>query len=77
MDQIVNECARAYGLILEDKQIEAILSSFVQGYDTFVSLPTGYGKSMIYALLPSVFDKIKGLSTSYQLYIYLKCRYLW
>ena len=67
MDQIVNECARAYGLILKDKQIEAI-SSFVQGHDTFVSLPTGYGKSMIYALLPSVFDKIKGLSTSYQLY---------
>ena len=49
MDQIVNECARA----LKDKQIEAI-SSFVQGHDTFVSLPTGYGKSMIYALLPSV-----------------------
>ena len=58
MDQIVSECARA---LLKDKQIEAI-SAFVQGHDTFVSLPTGYGKSMIYALLPSVFDKIKGLS---------------
>ena len=58
MGQIVSECARAYGLILKDKQIEAT-SSFVQGDDTFVSLPTGYGKSMIYALWPSVFDKIK------------------
>ena len=37
MDQIVNECARAYGLILKDKQIESI-SAFVRGHDTFVSL---------------------------------------
>ena len=59
MEQI-NECARAYGLELKAKQAEAIFS-FVHGHDTFVSLPTGYGKSLVYALLPSVFDKIKGL----------------
>ena len=44
---------------LKDKQMEAI-SSFVQGNDTFVSLPTGYGKSVIYAVLPYVFDRLKG-----------------
>ena len=41
------------------KQKEAVLS-FVSGRDTFVALPTGYGKSAIYAVLPFVFDYILG-----------------
>ena len=36
---------------LRAKQIEA-MTAFVQGNDVFVSLPTGYGKSIIYAALP-------------------------
>ena len=44
---------------LKDEQVEAILNS-CQGQDVFVSLPTGFGKSMIYGLLPLVFDKIRG-----------------
>ena len=43
------------------KQQEALVA-FVSGKDTFVALPTGYGKSIIYAILPSVFDKIQGIS---------------
>ena len=38
---------------LKDKQREAI-TSFVDGDDVFVSLPTGYGKSLCYTLLPLV-----------------------
>ena len=44
---------------LKPKQSEAI-ESFVSGKDVFVSLPTGYGKSIIYAILPTLFDKLKG-----------------
>ena len=44
---------------LKAKQIEAV-SSFMKGLDVFVSLPTGYRKSIICALLPYVFDKVKG-----------------
>ena len=45
---------------LKAKQQEA-LEAFLSGKDTFVALPTGYGKSIIYAILPSVFDKIRGI----------------
>ena len=44
---------------LKPKQIEAI-KSFESGKDTFVSLPTGYGKSIIFAVLPLLFDYING-----------------
>ena len=44
---------------LKEKQVEAI-TEFAQGHDTFVSLPTGYGKSVIYGILPYVFDNLNG-----------------
>ena len=45
--------------MLKKKQIEGV-ESFANRHDTFVSLPTGYGKSVIYVVLPLVFDKIRG-----------------
>jgi len=44
---------------LRPKQIEA-MTAFLQGNDVVVSLPTGYGKSIIYAALPYAFDKLRG-----------------
>ena len=35
------------------------IHDFVSGRDVFVSLPTGYGKSFCYALLPAVFDHLR------------------
>ena len=62
----VNTAIRKSGLALgyaelKDKQIEA-LTLFLKGKDTFVSLPTGYGKSVIYAALPLAFDYLKGMT---------------
>lgn len=52
--------ARSLGVPpLKEKQMEALIS-FASGKDTFVSLPTGYGKSIIYGLIPSLFDNLKG-----------------
>ena len=39
---------------LKDKQKEAICS-FVYGRDCFVILPTGYGKTLCYILLPGIY----------------------
>ena len=72
---------------LRAKQIEA-MTAFVQGNDVFVSLPTGYGKSIIYAALPYVFDKLRGKLQSYSddrlaglfkctLYTIIIDRYIW
>ena len=44
---------------LKLKQKEAV-EAFVKGRDVFVALPTGYGKSIIYAILPTLFNKIRG-----------------
>jgi len=44
---------------LKPKQVEA-LSTFLSGKDTFVVLPTGYGKSIIFAVLPLLFDLLFG-----------------
>ena len=39
-------------------QVEAVLQ-FVSGRDTFISLPTGSGKSLCFACTPLVFDKLR------------------
>ena len=46
-------------LQLKDKQKE-VIQKFCEGHDMFVSLPTGYGKSMIYGIFPLVLDRLRG-----------------
>ena len=44
---------------MKPKQRDAILT-YMSGTDTLVVLPTGYGKSLIYAVLPLVYNKLRG-----------------
>ena len=61
----VTQSATKLGFELKEKQREAVLG-FCQGRDVFVSLPTGYGKSIIYAVLPMVFNILKFNGKIYQ-----------
>ena len=51
-------CARL-GYSSLRKEQEEVLKSFLNRKDVFVSLPTGRGKSLCYALLPFVFDELR------------------
>jgi bloom syndrome protein len=53
------EAAKEMNISLKEKQEEAI-AAFVGGRDTFVSLPTGYGKSIIYGILPVMYNILLG-----------------
>ena len=56
--QVLADIAGLFGVeLLKEKQDEAI-RTVLSGRDTFVSLPTGYGKSIIYAALPLIFDRL-------------------
>ena len=44
---------------LKEEQLLGV-EKFVSGSDVFVSLPTGFGKLLIYRLLPPVSNRIKG-----------------
>ena len=45
---------------LREKQHEAV-GAFLDGNDVFMSVPTGYGKSVVYGMLPYAFDMIRGM----------------
>ena len=52
IDEVVLRAAQRLGFAdLRPQQMEAI-KTFMQGKDVFVSLPTGYDKSLIYSVLP-------------------------
>ena len=50
-----------WSIVLKEKQLEAVMEH-MKGKDVFVSLPTGYVKSMIYALLLPIYDLIQEVS---------------
>ena len=81
-DKMIALSLKAMGLSkLKDKQ-EAILA-FLWRRDVFVSLPTGYGKSIIYGVLPLVFDHYKDIiwyyynQTCHQLLFYFLLSLCW
>ena len=62
LSSALDEASRRMGLQgLKPKQLAAV-ESFVSRKDTFVALPTGYGKSIIFAILPLLFDLLLGKS---------------
>ena len=65
LEAAVEQAKSSQGIsyVLTDRQKGAIYS-VLKGNDTFVNLPTGYGKSMVYQLVPQCveFMKLKQVS---------------
>ena len=59
------KAARKLGYESLKPEQELAVSSFISGKDVFVSLPTGYGKSLCFALLPLLFDEIRRVDLLY------------
>ena len=58
-EEILCNCARRYGYqSLKPEQKSAVIA-FMEGNDVFITLPTGFGRSLCYFCLPSVFDALK------------------
>lgn len=54
----ISAAATSLGYTLKPEQ-ERGLQEFVAGKDVFISLPTGFGKSLCYILLPRIFDTLR------------------
>ena len=60
IEEVVLRAVQRLGFAdLRPQQMVAI-KTFMQGKDVFVSLPTGYGKSLIYSVLPYAYDELRG-----------------
>ena len=67
LDSVLEDVLRSRGqgnIILKPKQKEALQSIVFKGQDCLIVLPTGYGKSLIYQMLQSLFDKISARNLS-------------
>ena len=64
VERACRDCAQTIGYSnLRQQQLD-VVTSFVGGNDVFAILPTGFGKSLCYAILPSVFDRLLGTRNS-------------
>ena len=61
LDKIIMDASVSFGYNELKVEQHKALKAFVEGRDVFVALPTGYGKSLCYALLPAIFDSKKEL----------------
>ena len=56
MEEIIKSSVQKLGYsALKAEQLK-VVSQFVSGKDVFAVSPTGYGKSLFFAILPFVFD---------------------
>jgi len=69
IEKAVEQAATELGFAFKPKQIEAV-ACFCGGNDVFVLLPTGYGKSIIFGILPRVFDLLRGGNIKYEIILY-------
>ena len=70
----MREFAKDLGVVLFEKQFKA-MKLFMEDKDMFVALPTGYGKSMIYAMPPICIRQAKRYSATKLVVVMLCIRF--
>ena len=60
VSEIFRAAANSLGYAEKRLLQETAVRAFVTGSDVFLSIPTGDGKSLCYAVLPRVFDMLRG-----------------
>ena len=60
IDEVLLRAATMLGYESLKPQQIAVIKAFVSGRDVFTALPTGYRKSVCFAILPLVFDSLRG-----------------
>ena len=64
IDTAIEAVALSLGYSHLKEEQKVVISGFVMGSDVFAILPTGFGKTLCYACLPNVFDKLYGVDNS-------------
>ena len=60
MEEVLAYAATKLGYESLKMELKEAIKAFVEGNDVFVSLPTGFEKSLCFALLPYVLDYLRG-----------------
>ena len=58
LDTIIDKAAAQLGYDTVKPEQREVVNAFMRGNDVFASLPTGYGMSLCFAILPLVFDLV-------------------
>ena len=58
IDIVIETVARSLGYTQLKREQQMVINSFVSGNDVFAVLPTGFGKTLCYACLPSIVDSL-------------------
>ena len=60
IDTALSEIESKYDFTFKEKQLTAI-KSIIDNKDTFIVLPTGYGKSKIYVHFPEIYERVNNV----------------
>ena len=59
IDKSIEAAARLLGYPSLKQEQKIVINQFLAGKDVFAVLPTGFGKTLCFACLPSIYDDIR------------------
>ena len=59
IDKSIEAAARLLGYPSLKQEQKIVINQFLAGKDVFTVLPTGFGKTLCFACLPSIYDDIR------------------